>query len=122
MSGTAKTGPVLVVRPEDRDLRSIHPDDPSHPRHEVRKQLLSEDEPYVHLIEVPAGHELPEHSHSEPEVTVVLSGSLVFGDTECPAGTVLLVPADAAYGLRAGDDGPLTFAVVRPRVSSNDLR
>lgn len=113
---------VTIVRPEDRKLESIHPDEPDHPNAAVYKHLVSGDDPYVHIIEVPPGHEVPSHSHSEPEVTVVLSGTLVSGDTACGPGTVLIVPADEAYAFNAGTDEPLRFLVTRPRPATNDMR
>jgi quercetin dioxygenase-like cupin family protein len=113
--------PAKVIRPADRHLESIHPNEPAHPNASVRKQVLSAADPYAHLIEVPPGHAVLSHSHSEPEVTVVLSGSLVIDGTACASGSVLVVPADERYAFCAGPDEPLTFLVLRPRPSTNDL-
>src|SRR5262245_36740532 len=77
-------------------------------------------EPYVHVTEVPAHHHIGAHSHSETEVTIVVSGSARVGDTECPAGTVIVIPANERYALDAGDE-PLTFVVVRPRKASYEF-
>jgi hypothetical protein len=42
------------------------------------------------------------------------------GETECPEGTLLVIPANERYEVDAGD-GPLTFAVVRPRKASYEF-
>ncbi|MCU1456406.1 MAG: Cupin domain [Actinomycetia bacterium] len=108
---------VSIVRPADRELESVKPESP------VQLRVVAdglEGEPYVHLTEVPAGHHIATHSHSETEVTIILSGSAkVDGGDECPAGTVIVIPANQNYALDAGDE-PLTFVVVRPRKASYD--
>ncbi len=78
-------------------------------------QYIRENDPYVHMTQVPPGYEIGLHSHSETEVTVILSGSARVGDRELEAGSVLVIDADEEYALVAGDDEPLTFVVVRPR-------
>jgi quercetin dioxygenase-like cupin family protein len=102
---------VTIVRPDDRDLRPVREGNP------ILLQVVSDGlrgNPYVHLTEVPPRHHIAAHSHSEDEVTVVLSGVAIVDGTECGAGTILLIPADQEYAIDAGDE-PLTFAVIRPR-------
>lgn len=100
-----------IVRPSQRELAPVREGSP------VLLRVVADGldgEPYVHVTEVPAHHHIEAHSHSETEVTVILSGSARVGGTECEAGSVLVIPADQEYSLDAGDE-PLVFAVVRPR-------
>ena len=102
--------PVTIVTPSDRNLQARG-------ESAIKLEVLA-DEPYVHIAEVPAGHVIDPHSHSEPEVTVVLSGTMTVGDKVCGPGSVVVVPSDEEYGVVAGSDEPLVFAVVRPRRAS----
>ena len=102
---------AIIVRPEDRRLEPYDPADPGG----IWMQYVQADAPYVHLTRTPPGHAIALHSHSEDEVTVILSGSARLGELECGAGTVLIVPAHENYALRAGDREPLVFVVVRPK-------
>ena len=102
---------ATVIRPQDRRLEPLAQAKESG----LLMQYLSDDEPYVHMTQVPPGFEIHSHSHSETEVTVILSGSVQLGDRVCEAGSVLIIDADEEYALKAGDDQPLTFLVVRPR-------
>lgn len=102
---------VTVVRPADRDLQPVREGNP------ILLQVVADGlagHPYVHLTEVPARHHIAAHSHSEDEVTVILSGVAIVDGVECGPGTLLVIPADTEYAIDAGD-APLTFAVVRPR-------
>lgn len=102
---------VTIVRPEDRDLRPVRDGNP------ILLQVVADGlggNPYVHVTEVPAGHHIAAHSHSEDEVTVILSGVAVVDGHECGPGTLLVIPANQTYAIDAGSD-PLTFAVIRPR-------
>jgi quercetin dioxygenase-like cupin family protein len=85
------------------------------PAEQVKLQVLRDTEPYVHLAETPAGHVIAPHRHSETEVTIILGGQATVGGETFGPGTVLIVPADEEYGLVAGADEPLLFAVVRPK-------
>ena len=109
--------PVTIVRPADRDLQPVRPATADAPASPVSLEVISgglDGQPYVHLSQVPAGHFIDAHSHSEPEVTIILAGSAKVGDTVCETGSVIVIPADEVYTLEAGDE-PLTFAVVRPK-------
>jgi len=65
------------------------------------------------LNEMPAGFEVPPHSHDIAELFVVLSGSCTVADgTLLAAGDVAAIPAGMEYGFRVGDEG-LRFVVVR---------
>jgi len=102
---------VTIVRPADRDLRPVRDG------HPILLQVVADGldgNPYVHVTEVPAGHHIAAHSHSEDEVTVILSGTAIVDGVECGAGTLLVIPARQEYAIDAGAE-PLTFAVIRPR-------
>jgi quercetin dioxygenase-like cupin family protein len=108
---------VTIVLPNDRKM------EPVAGTSGIQLQVIRDGqggEPYVHVTEVPAKHHIATHSHSETEVTIVLSGSARVGDTECPPGTVIVIPANERYALDAGDE-PLTFVVVRPRKASYEF-
>jgi quercetin dioxygenase-like cupin family protein len=102
---------VRIVRPADRALEPVREGNP------VLLQVLADGlagTPYVHVTEVPPGHHIAAHSHSEDEVTVILSGTAIVDGVECGAGTLLVIPAHQEYAIDAGAE-PLTFAVIRPR-------
>ena len=108
---------AMFVPPGDRNLEPLGEGSPIHLR--VVADGL-EGEPYVHITEVPAHHHIATHSHSETEVTVVLSGTAIVGGVEYPAGTLIVIPANEQYALDAGDEA-LTFAVIRPRKASYEF-
>ncbi len=101
---------ATILTPSDRKLEVL-----SEAAGDLKMQYLWPDDPYVHMTEVPPGYEIALHSHSETEVTVILTGSARVGEQLCGAGTVLIIEADEKYGLVAEGDEPLTFLVVRPR-------
>ncbi len=107
---------MTVVRPGDRDLQPVRAGNP------ILLQVVADGlggNPYVHVTEVPAGHHIATHSHSEDEVTVILSGVAIVEGVECGPGTLLVIPANERYALDAGDE-TLTFAVIRPRKADYD--
>jgi hypothetical protein len=113
---------IEIVRPQDRQLQSVDPASiqgkiPDAAIAKSKRQIVSTDNPYVHIAQTAANNTIPRHSHSTPEVMVVLSGRVNVGGTECEAGSVLLIPANEEYALEVGDDD-LTFLVVRPTVAS----
>ncbi len=102
---------VVIVRPEARELVPVQAGAP------ILLQVVAdglEGNPYVHLTEVPAGHHIATHSHSESEVTIILSGVAIVDGESCGPGSLLVIPANENYAIDAGDE-PLVFAVVRPR-------
>ena len=111
--------PATIIRPSERRLVPVKPsaDAGVTGTSSIQRQIVCDDTPYVHIVEVAAGHRIPAHSHSQPEVTVILSGSARIGGTLCEAGTVVSIPADEAYSIEAGP-GALTMVVVRPAASS----
>lgn len=106
-----------IVPPDDRNLEPVGEGSP------IQLRVVADGldgEPYVHISEVPAQHHIATHSHSETEVTIVLSGTAIVGGAEYPAGTIIVIPANENYALDAGDE-PLTFAVIRPRKASYEF-
>lgn len=111
---------IKIIRPCDRDLTAVDPASTAAPAaiiSQAARHILSTDQPYAHIASIPAGGVVPPHSHSTEEVTVVLEGTVDVGGTRCEAGTVLIIPADAEYGLEVVGDKPLTFLVVRPKMA-----
>ena len=73
---------------------------------------------YSQISELPAGYEIPPHSHGAPELMVVLAGGCtVIGGPELRAGDLTEIPAGTEYGFVAGDEG-IRFLVVRPEAST----
>ncbi len=73
---------------------------------------------YSQINELPAGYEIPPHSHGAHELMVVLAGGCqVFGGPALTAGDLTEIPAGTEYGFVAGDEG-IRFLVVRPEAST----
>jgi quercetin dioxygenase-like cupin family protein len=110
--------PITIIRPGDRQLQaasSVAPKSaPSAATDRAKAQIISADQPYAHLSQLEPGTVLPLHSHSQPEITIVLSGTVRIAGQECEAGSIFVIPANEKYALEAGDAEPLTFVVVRP--------
>ncbi|MEI8001027.1 MAG: hypothetical protein WCI50_06715 [Actinomycetes bacterium] len=103
--------PVSIVRPTDRDLQPVRDGNP------VLLQVIADGlagRPYVHVTEVPPHHHIAAHSHSEDEVTVILSGVAHVAGTACGPGSLLVIGAHEEYAIDAGEEA-LVFAVIRPR-------
>ena len=100
---------ALIITPENRAIEPY-----PGAADGLKLSVLRPDAPYVHMTEVPPGYQIDLHSHSETEVTVILSGSARVGDQTCGPGTVLVIDANEEYALTASDDEPLIFVVVRP--------
>lgn len=109
--------PVRIVVPDARELEPVVAESPIL-LHRITEGV--DGEPSVHISQVPAGHHIGAHSHSEPEVMVILAGSATVGGTVCPVGTLIVIPVNERYSVDAGDE-PLTFAVVRPRKASYEF-
>ena len=72
---------------------------------------------YSQISELPAGYEIPPHTHGAHELMVVLAGSCTILDgPELVAGDMAEVPGGTEYGFTAGPDG-IRFLVVRPVAS-----
>ena len=119
---------VKIIRPAERELVPVHPKTapagaaasaasaaglPLAADPPIKRQVVSDDEPYAHIVEAPARHVIAAHSHSRTEVTVILAGTAQVAGTQCGPGTVIVVPADEQYSIEVGD-APLTMVVMRP--------
>ncbi len=73
---------ATIYRPEDLKLEVL---DPAVAKggtgDEIKLQVLAETAPYVHVTEVSAGYVIHPHSHSETEVTIVLTSWTPY---QCP--------------------------------------
>ena len=65
------------------------------------------------ISEMPAGFEVPPHTHNVSEHMTILDGSINVSDgTVLAAGDTVVIPADHKYGFTVGDEG-VRFLVVR---------
>ncbi|MGI9603632.1 MAG: cupin domain-containing protein [Acidimicrobiales bacterium] len=72
---------------------------------------------HTQLSELPAGFDVPPHTHSAAELMVVLAGGCRVADGPAlVAGDVAEIPAHSEYGFTVGDDG-MRFLVIRPEAS-----
>mgnify|MGYP006230334787 CR=1 FL=1 len=68
---------------------------------------------HSHISEMPAGFEVPPHTHDISEHMTILDGSIDVSDgTTLGAGDTVVIPANHLYGFTVGDDG-VRFLVVR---------
>jgi quercetin dioxygenase-like cupin family protein len=74
---------------------------------------VSADNPFMILLEEPPNTYTPVHSHSEPEVMVVLEGRITFNGELCKQGTMILVPANADYWHSTGSER-CVLGLIRP--------
>ncbi len=73
------------------------------------------------LSELPAGYEIPAHTHSAAELMVVLAGGCqVENGPALVAGDIAEIPSGSEYGFTAGADG-IRFLVVRPEASVTNI-
>ena len=97
--------------------RALHPVESAAPKKATENSLwevLSTDDPYVHIAEVSAGSVVPAHSHSTAEVMVVVAGSLTLDGRACDVGSVAVIPPNEKYSFEVGKQG-VVFVVVRPQ-------
>jgi quercetin dioxygenase-like cupin family protein len=84
-------------------------------RAQIRVKALTMDQPDippVQFVEYAPGHTDPMHSHKTDEFFIVTEGSVLLGDVESGAGSVVFVPRNTEYAVRAGDNGARYFRVV----------
>jgi quercetin dioxygenase-like cupin family protein len=70
------------------------------------------DVPPVQYVEYAAGYTDPVHSHDTGEFFIVTEGSLWLDDVESGPGSVVFIPRDTDYAVRAGDQGVRYYRVV----------
>jgi quercetin dioxygenase-like cupin family protein len=86
-------------------------------RPQIRVKALTMDQPDippVQFVEYAPGHTDPMHSHKTDEFFIVTEGSVLLGDVESGVGSVVFVPRNTEYAVRAGDHGARYFRVVVP--------
>jgi quercetin dioxygenase-like cupin family protein len=84
---------------------------------QIRVKALTMDEPEippVQFVEYAPRHTDPMHSHRTDEFFIVTEGSVWLDDVESGAGSVVFVPRNTEYAVRAGDEGARFFRVVFP--------
>jgi quercetin dioxygenase-like cupin family protein len=84
-------------------------------RAQIRVKALTMGQPEippVQFVEYAPGHTDPMHSHKTDEFFIVTEGSVLLGDVESGAGSVVFVPRNTEYAVRAGDNGATYFRVV----------
>jgi quercetin dioxygenase-like cupin family protein len=84
-------------------------------RPQIRVKALTMDQPEippVQFVEYAPGHTDPVHSHKTDEFFIVTEGSVLLGDVESGVGSIVFVPRDTEYAVRAGDNGARYFRVV----------
>jgi quercetin dioxygenase-like cupin family protein len=84
-------------------------------RPQIRVKALTRREPEVppvQYVEYAPGHTDPVHSHDTGEFFVVTDGELWLDDVASGAGSVVFIPRDTEYAVRAGTEGVRYYRVV----------
>jgi hypothetical protein len=106
----------VIVRVDEHDLpwTEYRPDGDAAPA-PVRVKALTYGQPGappVQFVEYAAGHTDPVHHHDTGEVMVITEGELWLDGTANGAGSVVYIPREVDYSLRAGDAGARFFRIV----------
>jgi mannose-6-phosphate isomerase-like protein (cupin superfamily) len=76
---------------------------------------------HSHISEMPAGFDVPPHTHDTSELMVILEGSLEVSDgTHLAAGDTAVIPAGHLYGFTVGAGGA-RFLVARNADAATDF-
>ena len=105
---------INLTTPESRQLRPVETDAPKKATENSVWEVLSSDNPYVHVAKVNPKSVVPAHSHSTSEVMIIIDGSLDLDGSICPTGSIAIIPPNEKYSFVVGDEG-VTFVVVRPQ-------
>jgi quercetin dioxygenase-like cupin family protein len=100
--------PIKIVTPEDWDMK------PPIGTRRHRSMGVTDENPYLRVMETEPHFYTGPHSHSEPEVMVVLKGRMIFNGQWVGVGTVVYVPANEDYWFTGGAEGCMV-ALMRPR-------
>jgi len=68
--------------------------------------------PPVQYVEYAPGHTDPMHTHDTDEFFIVTEGELWLGDDENGPGSIMFIPRDTEYAVRAGDRGARYYRIV----------
>jgi quercetin dioxygenase-like cupin family protein len=83
------------------------------PQIRVKALTVGEKEiPPVQFVEYAAGTTDPVHRHEVDEFFIVTEGSIWLDDVESGVGSVVFIPRDTDYAVRAGESGARYFRVV----------
>jgi quercetin dioxygenase-like cupin family protein len=74
--------------------------------------MATSDVPPVQFVEYAPGHTDAVHRHQTDEFFIVTEGSLWLEGIENPEGSVVFIPRDTDYAVRAGDKGARYYRVV----------
>jgi hypothetical protein len=77
---------------------------------------ISAENPFFRLLEIEPHSYMAPHSHSEPEIIVVLEGRMFFNGVWCPQGSVVFAPANEDYWHSTGHER-CVVGLIRPRTS-----
>ena len=72
--------------------------------------------PFFRLLEIEPNSYIAPHSHSEPEIIVVLEGRMFFNGVWCPQGSVVYVSANEDYWHSTGTER-CVVGLIRPQTS-----
>ncbi len=84
-------------------------------RSQIRVKALTRhdpDVPPVQYVEYAPGHTDPLHSHETGEFFIVTDGELWLDEVANEAGSVVFIPRDTEYAVRAGVNGVRYYRVV----------
>lgn len=76
--------------------------------------LINPEDPALYLLEEPPHFYTSTHSHSEPEVIIVLQGRMMFNGRWVGSGSVVHIPANEDYWHSTGAE-KCVIALMRPR-------
>jgi quercetin dioxygenase-like cupin family protein len=101
--------PITVLTPDDWQMA---PPGSGGVRH--LSMMMNAANPSLRVLQSVPNCYTPPHSHSEPEVIVLLKGRLIFNGKWCEQGTVVYVPANEDYWFSTGAES-CVFAIMRPK-------
>jgi quercetin dioxygenase-like cupin family protein len=109
--------PVTFVKPEN--WKMVPPSErKAGSKAKLHGMHVSEENPYVILLEELPNTYTPVHSHSEAEVMIVLAGSITFNGELCGQGTMILVGANEDYWHSTGSERCI-IGLIRPSVKGS---
>jgi quercetin dioxygenase-like cupin family protein len=111
----SRVDPIFRVNANDLPWVEYEESADDHGRAQIRVKGLTyrnTDVPPVQYVEYAAGYTDPVHSHETGEFFIVTEGSLWLDDIENGPGSVVFIPRDTEYAVRAGNEGVRYYRVV----------
>jgi mannose-6-phosphate isomerase-like protein (cupin superfamily) len=99
---------IAIIAPEDWRMA------PPGERGTHANMKIAKENPYLCLLEEKPNSYNKTHSHSEPEVFIVLEGRMIFNGRWCEKGTVIFVPANEDYWYATGSEH-CVISLMRPK-------